>query len=87
MFDIELEEFHHTFPTAHNRKRFILFELLQLLLHTDWVKSIGMSPLGRYILSGSADHTIGVFDIQLKEARRKYHDIHAGKLRGDKRWS
>lgn len=44
------------------------------------MKSIAISPNGRYILSGSADHTVGLFDIQLKEIKRRYHDIHTGKI-------
>lgn len=44
----------------------------------DWIKSLILSTDDQYIISGSADLSMGAYNIQNKEISGFYPDIHTG---------
>ena len=57
-----------------------LFIHIILIPSLDWVSSVAVSPDGRYIISGSYDNSIKVFDLQSKQEIHHFQQAHQGTI-------
>ena len=46
----------------------------------DWVRSVSLSYDGNYIVSGSEDKSIKLFDLKNKKTLHHFKDAHPGKM-------
>jgi len=75
LFSLETFKEIHCFERAHKRN-IISFSYL---FHAVAVLSVTFSLDSKYIISGSDDRSVKVFDLQSKKERRHYQNLHAGR--------
>ena len=76
VFDMHTKEQVHHFSNAHSST------ISPFCMHTHFliggINSVAISPDGRFIISGSDDNSINVFDMHTKEQLHRFSDAHSG---------
>jgi len=75
LLDLETQRLHHHFRHAH-KSNHLGEEYRNILNAVDWINTITITPNGRYIVSGSKDNSIKVFDIETKQEFFHFRDAH-----------
>ncbi len=46
----------------------------------EWIESVSLSPDNKYIMSGSGDWSVKVFDLDTKKLFRHFENLHKGRF-------
>jgi len=77
IFDFETKQEIYNIENAHERKLFI--QLLFIYSCLDRIMSVAISNDNKYIISGSHDQTMKIFDVETKQEVYHFKNSHKGK--------
>lgn len=79
IFDLQAQKLIHRFKDAHKGKAF--HRLQSLICHClASITSLVVTPDNKYIVSGSEDKSIKMFDLDGKKLAHHFQDVHQGIL-------
>lgn len=77
MFDIEAKREIHCFENAHTGNILLVVQSLRII---DSILSVAVSQDSRFIVSGSFDKSIKIFDMQTTQLLHHFQDAHTGNI-------
>ncbi len=79
VFDLQTKQQVHHFENAHQGKYPLLRQDLFLILCLDAVRSVAVTSNNKFIVSGSADKSIKVYNIETQQLIHHFENVHQGK--------
>lgn len=75
IFDLGEKKEVHNFENAHQGD---IFNAINIDLGLEDIMTVAMTPDGKYIVSGSLDNTIKIFDFETKQEVHHFKEAHEG---------
>jgi len=74
LFAIETQQLIYSFENIHQSSKHIFHYNLTFVLES--IKTIAIFNQNKYFVTGSADNTIKIFDIETKQMIHQYNNVH-----------
>ena len=78
IFDMHTREELHHFSGVHSGTLYVFCMHTHFL--TDWIRSVALSADGKFIVSGSDDKSIKMFDVHTKQQLHHFSEAHSGTI-------